>query len=334
VTLLPLLGAFLLCATAILLTGIRLARYGNVIAQRSGLGGTWIGVILMASVTSLPELLTGGTSALVGLPNIAVGDAVGSCMFNLLIFALLDVRNPDPLSARIHQGHVLAAGFGSAMLAVTGLALAGGTRAPAIGWIGLHSLVLLAGYVLAMRMIYHYERTRAPELARAVAEELGPPAASLRRATTIYLLNAVILMAAAAFLPEVAHQLALASGVGPTFIGTLLVASSTSLPEIVVSVAAVRIGAIDMAAGNLFGSNLFNLAILGLDDVLYRHGVLLAQADPAHAISVMGALGMTAVAIIGVTYRAAKKRYRLSWDSFAMVTIYVVAMLMLHAATS
>jgi cation:H+ antiporter len=329
-----LLLEFLACAAVILLTGIRLSRYGDVIARRTGLGGTWVGVILMASITSLPELVTGTSSALIGLPNIATGDAVGSCMFNLLILALLDVRNPEPLSARIHQGHVLAAGFGSVLLAITGLALAGGTRAPAVGWVGLHSLALIGGYALAMRMIYRYERTRTAALVKGVAEELRQQTVSLRRATTIYVVNAVILVATAAYLPEVGHQLAVVSGLGPTFVGTLFIALSTSLPEIVVSVAAVRIGAIDMAAGNLFGSNLFNLAILGFDDLLYRRGVMLAHADPANAIAVTGALGMTAVAIIGVTYRAAKKRYRLSWDAFAMVAIYVVAALMLHAATS
>jgi cation:H+ antiporter len=323
---------FVGCAAVILVTGIRLSRYGDVIGRRTGLGGTWVGVILMASVTSLPELVTGTSAALLGLPNMAVGDAVGSCMFNLLILALLDVRNPEPLSARIHQGHVLAAGFGSVLLAVVGLALAGGAHTPALGWIGLPSFALIGGYMLAMRMIYRYERTRAAELASGVAEELRQQTVSLRRATTIYAVNAVILIVTAALLPEVGQQLADVSGLGPSFVGTLFIAFTTSLPEIVVSVAAVRIGAIDLAAGNLFGSNLFNLAILGFDDVLYRHGVLLARAESANAIAVTGALGMTAVAIIGVTYRAARKRYRLSWDAVAMVTIYVVAVLMLHAA--
>lgn len=327
-----LLLEFFGCATIILLTGIRLSRYGDVIGRRTGLGGTWVGIILMASVTSLPELVTGTSAALIGLPDMAVGDAVGSCMFNLLILALLDVRNPEPLSARIHQGHVLSAGFGSVLLAVVGLALAGGASTPALGWIGLPSFALLGGYMLAMRMIYRYERTRATELVKEIGEELRQQKVSLRRAATIYAINAAILIATAAYLPEVGQQLADVSGLGPSFIGTLFIAFSTSLPEIVVSVAAVRIGAIDMAAGNLFGSNLFNLAILGFDDVLYRHGVLLSQADPANAIAVTGALGMTAVAIIGVTYRAAKKRYRLSWDAFAMVAIYIVAAFMLHAA--
>jgi len=79
---------FAACTAIILYSGTRLSLYGDVIAEKSGLGRTWIGVILMASVTSLPELVTGISSvAIYNLPNIAAGDVLGSCMFNLLILA-------------------------------------------------------------------------------------------------------------------------------------------------------------------------------------------------------------------------------------------------------
>ena len=83
---------FLILALVILIAGSRLSFYGDVIADRSGFGRTWVGVILMASVTSVPELATGISSVtVVGSPDIALGDVLGSCMFNLVILALVCV---------------------------------------------------------------------------------------------------------------------------------------------------------------------------------------------------------------------------------------------------
>lgn len=97
------IAAFVICSALILWAGVRLSRYGDIIAQRTGLGGTWIGLILLSTVTSLPELVTGASAIVMfDVPDIAVGDVIGSCMLNLVILALLDVRHPDPLSARVH----------------------------------------------------------------------------------------------------------------------------------------------------------------------------------------------------------------------------------------
>ena len=111
---------FLMCAAVIFFAGTRLSKYGDVIAEKSGLGRTWIGVILMASVTSLPELITGFSSVVVfDLPNIAAGDVLGSCMFNLLILAFLDFQTPGAsVSSRAHHGHILTAGFGVILLSI------------------------------------------------------------------------------------------------------------------------------------------------------------------------------------------------------------------------
>ena len=93
---------FIACTVAIVFAGARLSRYGDIIAEKTGLGRTWIGVVLLATVTSLPELVTGISSVTyAGFPDIAVGDVLGSCVFNLLILAILDAMyKPMPISAR------------------------------------------------------------------------------------------------------------------------------------------------------------------------------------------------------------------------------------------
>ncbi|MEZ5317695.1 MAG: hypothetical protein R2752_09870 [Vicinamibacterales bacterium] len=321
---------FVLASAVILLAGVRLARYGDVIAEKTGLGGTWMGLVVMAAVTSLPELVTGTSAILVvQVPEVAAGDAIGSCMFNLVILAFLDFRNPKPLSATIHQGHVLAAGFGLVQLGLAALGIVAGARMPVIGWIGLPSLVFLAIYAFATRLIFIYERARLSALAEELTGDIRYADMTLRYAIGMYVAAAALLVVAAAYLPAAASNLAAATGLGQSFVGSLFVAAATSMPEVVVSIAAARLGALDMAAGNLFGSNLFNIAVLGLDDVLYWRGGLLADISPVHLVSLIAAMVMTAIAVIGLTYRAQHKRFRLSWDSIGIVGVYLAAVVLL-----
>lgn len=321
---------FALCAGLILVSGVRLSRYGDIIAEKTGLSGAWIGLILLATVTSMPELVTGASSVLLyDVPDIAAGDAIGSCLFNLLILAMLDFRHPVPLSARVHQGHVLSAGFGIVQLGLVALSLVVGSRMPRIGWIGASSVVFVLLYVLAVRTIFVFERSRVSDVAEELTGDIKYREFTLRRAVLLYSVSALVLVAAATLLPGVAERLAAASGLDQSFVGSLFVAISTSLPEVVVSMAAARIGALDMAAANLFGSNLFNVAVLGIDDVLYTRGVLLANVSSGHLITLTGALMMTGIAIVGLTFRAQRKRFRLSWDALAIVAVYLTCLVLL-----
>lgn len=98
--------AFLVCTSVIVYAGSRLSKYGDIIAEKTGLGRTWIGVVLMASVTSLPELVTGISSVTyANVPDIAVGDILGSCVFNMLIISFLDaLHRPHQYPQRLIMG--------------------------------------------------------------------------------------------------------------------------------------------------------------------------------------------------------------------------------------
>ena len=140
----------------------------------------------------------------------------------------------------------------------------------------------------------------------------------------------MLIVGAALYLPGLAETLAEMTGLGQTFFGTIFVALSTSLPEVVVSIAALRIGAIDMAVGNIFGSNLFNVGILALDDLFYTPGPLLASVEPSHSVAVLGAMVMTAIAVVGLTYRSGSKRLFVAWDSVGIAVVYALANVMLY----
>ncbi|MBM4194965.1 MAG: sodium:calcium antiporter [Gemmatimonadetes bacterium] len=317
---------FVAAAAVIVVAGVRLARYGDVLGEKTGLGRSWIGVVLLAATTSLPELFTGfGATALAPLPNIAVGDVLGSCMFNLLILSLMDAVQPHPLGARAHQGHALSVGFGLILIGVAGLGLAASSRLPAIGWVGLYSPLLMALYFVSMRVIFKHEQHRRARETQEVAEQLQYADVSLRTAAVRYGVAAVAVIGAALWLPQLGAELARETGLGEAFVGSLLIAITTSLPEIVVSLAAVRIGAIDLGIANVLGSNLFNLLILGLDDVFYREGPLLSAVDASHGIAILAVVTMNGLFLTGLTYRVITKRFAVTWDTGAIAGVYVAA---------
>ncbi len=323
---------FIACTTIILISGTYLSKYGDIIAEKTGLGRTWIGVVLMASVTSLPELVTGISSvALFNIPNIAVGGVLGSCMFNILILALLDFMNGSaPISTKAHQGQVLTAAFGILLLGLVNVSIFSAAQIPSIGWVGAYSLAFAVIYLVAMRAVFSYEKKRIAELVELVAEDMRYEKISKAKAYRMYGLNALLTIGGATYLPHIGESIAEVTGLGQTFVGNIFIAGSTSLPEVVVSIAALKIGAVDMAFGNIFGSNLFNIVILAIDDLFYTKGPILSYTSANHLVSSSAAIAMTAVAAIALTYRASKKFLFFAWDSLAILAVYVFAFSLLY----
>lgn len=315
-----------LCAALILVAGTRLSRYGDVIARHTGLGGGWIGLALMASVTSLPELVTGIASVTVAdVPDIAVGNVLGACVLNLAMMVVLDALHRHASIYQVaSQGHALGAAFGIVMLGVVAFGM---LAAPAldlrVGHVGLVTPALLALYLVAIRTIYQYERGAAAVAAAAASAVEPVPEMTLRRAAVRYAVAAAVVVGAALWLPFVAADLAAAMGWTDGFVGTLLVAITTTLPELTVTIASVRIGALDMAIGNLVGSNLFNLAILGVDDLVYLDGPLLAAAAQAHVLSAVSAAVMSGALIVALVARPQARLLNfVGWTSVALALIY------------
>lgn len=315
-------GQLALCALAIVVAGHRLSVAGDAIAARTGLGGSWIGLGLLATVTSLPELVTGiGSITEAHAPDIAVGDALGSCVFNLAILLVADlVHRPAPSFSVASQGHVLAGGFGILLLALVTFALVMPTPIAdaRVGSLGVVSILLVVVYGVALHSIWVYERGVVGHGVVA-ADHDGP---SLKAALLTWGASAAVVIAAGLWLPVVAERLAVALGLSDGLIGTLLVASTTSLPELTVTLAALRIGALDMAFANLLGSNLFDMVVLAIDDLVHTDGPLLAVVSPVHAATALSAIMMNAVVIVALLRRPRGRILgTVGWASLALLAI-------------
>ncbi len=333
-------AAFVVCLLFILYTGARLSRYGDIIARRTGLGGIWIGLVLLAAVTSLPELITGLSAiVVVGEPDLAVGAALGSCIYNLVIIAILDfIYREGTIYTGIRQGHSLSAGFGVVLLGAVASAIfvQQHFQPIGIGFVGPYSIAAPVIYLIAMRAVFFYERRNNDIQPDATAGMTPTPGSvtkplSLSQIYARFTFNAVILVMAATTLPVIGEALALTMGWDETFVGTIFLAFVTSVPEMVITVQAVRLGAVDLAIGGILGSNLFDLVILAVEDFAYLDGPILAAASGEHLFTAIAALTMTGIALVGLCSRPKAVVFRLvSWASLALLAVGVFSALVLY----
>lgn len=319
---------FAVCSASIAFSGTALSKHGNMLAEITGLSKAWVGLILMAAVTSLPELVTGVSAiAVVKAPDLAAGNVFGSCAFNLLILSLLDLFLKKPLISLVRTSHLVAVAFSIILLAVTGAGLT--FSFPSVLWISPISIALIIIYSLSIRSVFIFERSQGIEL-QSHGADLKKSQGTLTRVLGIYLTHAVIVVAAALFLPYFGENIANHFQLGDTFVGTVLLAITTSLPEIAVSVAALRQGSIDIAMGNLIGSNIFNVAIISFFDFFHTTGPLFEVVSEAHILSIFASIIMTAIVAIGLVVRPDRKLWHLSIDGWIILAIYLFTVFMIQ----
>jgi cation:H+ antiporter len=326
---------FAICAALVIWASTILARYGDVLAEKTGLGGAWVGGILLAGVTSLPELVS-GVAAVSWLqqPNLAAGGVLGSCLFNLVLIAVLDFTyQPGSILARAHNGHVLSSALGILLLGIVAGSALLGPAADGFGLMGFSaiSLIILIVYVLGARLISRFEQRRMAEVLEMTSKVRNYDQVSAVRAYGIFLGSAIAVVALGVWLASLGDRIAATTGLSHSFVGTLFLAVSTSLPEIAAGIAAVRLGAIDMAISNVLGSNLFNIMLFPIFDMADGSANFWSSISPANAFSAVVAMIMTGIAIVSLTYRASPDTpKRFTWDALALTVLYFGALIVVY----
>ena len=319
---------FVVCVLLILFAGMRVAKYGDIIAEKTGLGGLWIGVLLVAIATSLPELFTGISAvALLKAPDLTVGDLFGANTFNLLNLALLDiVYRHGPLLTAASPRHSFVAGLSLVMVAfpATCLLISPLLSRLTIGWVGIYTPIIFILYLVMVRMIFDYERREQTGVSSDAELALKYEAISLRRAFLYYALSAIVIIGAGTWLAFVGKELAEITGWGQSFVGSLFIAFTTTLPEITVSFSALRLGAVDLCVANMIGSNLFNLAIIPITDLIYVKQPILAGVSEGHLVTAAAVIVMTSIFIIGLHVKP-RRLFRLSWFSSSLIILFIAS---------
>lgn len=326
---------FATCLALIFWAGKNVAVSGASLADRTGLGGLWIGVVLMAGVTSLPEIFTGvGSIVFVGNPDLTFGNILGANTYNLLKISLLDYFSVGiPILSVMSRGQTLTAFLSLAPLAFVVGGLVGaplGLNASFLN-ISVWSWGVIISYVVSMRIIYLHEKNARAGGAR---NDTSPPASSapasasdLKKTWSRFILSAAVVVGSGIWLAYIGEGFVDKMGWHSSFVGTLILGFATTMPEIAVSFSAMRIGAHEMAVANMIGSNLFNYAIIFLNDALYLRGDIFSSVDSSsHLVTAAAILSMTAVVLVGMRLRASRKlACGFSWYPYLLTAIFLAA---------
>lgn len=317
--------AFLIASAMIILAGIKLASFGEALGERIGVGQGWIGLLFLATITSIPELTTTVTGAALNIPNISLGNAFGSNLFNIAIIAVMDILllGRGPFLRLVRPYHVTSGGLA---VLLTVLAMLGMTIDPgaAIGWVSPVSILILITYVAGVFLLYRIEK-------RDHREVEGPPkeTMSLGRAISGFLICGSLIIAAGIVLIHASRDIAEATGLSASFMGAILVAIVTSLPELATSIGALRIKAYDMIVGNLFGSNMFNILTIFFADLAFRRGSIFGGLGEGMMDQLLVAglgIAMATIATIAIAYRSKRRVLGMGAGAALLLAVYIMSL--------
>jgi cation:H+ antiporter len=311
---------FLASAAAVILLGILLAKYGDALATLTGWGRLFVGSLLVAAATSLPEVATNITAVRLDPPNpeLAMGNVLGANMVNMFTLAwvaLLFGGRRFLQRVAPEQGYLILL----AVLLTGAAVLFAAVKLEVALWnVGLSSGILLVVFVAGMWVVYgtrpREEQTEAAELR-----------ITLRRAWVMFGLVSAGIVVAGFFLAYSTDRIAELTGVASSALGILALSVVTTMPEAAATVAAARMGAADLGVGNLYGSCAFNVTILFYADLFYGEGIVVNSAEPAHFVAGGIAIGLM---LLGMALILGRHRLRspvVTGGLALMVSIYLAA---------
>ena len=313
-------GVFSLAAVVIVVAATFLTTAADIIASRMGLGRLWVGSLLLAGATSLPELATAVAAAMAGSATLAAGNMFGANMLNMSNLAiLLALFGGRQVFQRLAPQQWLVA---TSAIAVTGIATLFAALKTDVTWlaISIPGVVILAVYLGLSGVLRQYSK--------GIEEPEGEESShSLRWAWMVFAACAAAIFGAGPLLAFTAQRIADLTGIGASFVGVLALALVTTLPELTTTYTAFRIEAHDMAVANMYGTNSFNIAALAVADLSFSQGSLFGSVDISNVGAGLFATLLMALGTLQILRRRPMKRFSLTEPSPPLlVGLYVLGL--------
>ena len=282
---------FLILAFLTIYTSIKLSYYGDVLSKQTKLGAAFIGGLLIASITSLPEFVTSISAVILDNASLSFGDIVGSNMFNIFVLSVYNIYffKSDYLrnSSKKHLIECI-------ILIIDYIFITIGTFNIVINYI---SIILIVMYILYMIFVFKNNTNDEPK--SDVHEDY---------VVIKFIITALIMIILSIFLTYQADKI---SKVYPNFssntVGAILLGITTSLPEVVTTYALIKLKNYDMAISNMLGSNIFNFLVLTFSDIFIKNDYIYSYSDEYNLFYLIGGLLVTSLLSIGIMNNKSNK---------------------------
>ena len=322
----------------VILAGARAVRYGDLLAEKTRLSSAWVGLVLLAALTSLPELVvTIAAQLAVSRPGLVMSNVCGSNLFNLLIFGLVDLTvGAAPISFYLDKRLVRPAVNGMFIMSIAIVSMLlprwlWGRVAVVAGWVS--SLAVVSVYFRIMTLKQEGgEAAKIPKAPKTPKWRAKQDALSLGQVIVRFAGFALVLVASGTALillcdKLLANEIVIGSfsfRVDESVVGMVVLAMITSLPEVAVSLSAVRREQYEMAVGNILGSNIFNVCLLPIAHFVRPTEPFWSAATPVNAASLAMAMLLAGVIAVGIRFKTRRSLFGVGWDGFVVAALGVL----------
>jgi cation:H+ antiporter len=329
---------FLTAAAVITVAGIRMAETADRLADRTGIGEAIFGGVLLGGSTSIPGIVASTTAAAQGHAELAFSNAIGGIAAQTFFLAITDVvyRRANLEHAAASLTNITQAGLLITLLTVPIVAF----FLPAYTVFGVHpaTFAIIGGYGFGLRLALRSRTTPMWGPKKTTETRLDKPQEPKggRRITMALLSRFAVLAAILALTGYITATsgvvIADKTGLSQSIVGAYFTAISTSIPELVTSIAAVRRGALTLAMGGIVGGNMFDTLFIASSDIAYREGSLYhAVSDKPYFLTALSIL-MTAVLILGMLRRQRRGVANIGFESALIFVLYLGGTAVLIAA--
>ncbi len=319
---------FVFSTLVIATAGTMLTRTADQLADLTGLGEALFGAIFLGGTTSLPGIVTSVVAAYNGHPQLAVSNAIGGIAAQTLFLSIADIsyrkinlEHAAASFANLMQGVLLIG-----MLAFVIISMSG----PDFTVFHVHpfSILMILIYIFGSMLIAKAKETPmwTPRITRAtvkdVPEEENINKLSLSKVIIKFVLLAIVVSAAGFAIAKTGINIAAKTGLSETFVGVLFTAIATSIPELIVSLAAVRQGALTLSVGNIIGGNSFDVLFVAFADIAYTRGSILHAITNSQVFVVALTMLMASTLLLGLLHREREGFGKIGWESLLIIILY------------
>ncbi|SHJ87137.1 cation:H+ antiporter [Tangfeifania diversioriginum] len=329
---------FVISALLVAVVGTYLTKTADQLADLTGLGEAIFGAVFLGGVTSLPGIVTSVVAAYNGHPELAVSNAIGGIAAQTLFLSIADITyrktNLEHAAASITslmQGVLLVGLLAFVLLGMTGPELLVFHIHPA-------SFLIIGGYIVGSKMIAKAKDWPmwSPRITRATVSDLPDKEnikLNLKSVILKFALSAIVVGIAGFTIAKTGIAIAANTGLSESIVGVLFTAVATSFPELIVSVSAVKRGALTLSISNIIGGNSFDVLFIAFADMAYFNGSILHAITQSQVFIMAMTMLMTSVLIMGLLYREKEGFGKIGWESLAIIIIYFTGNIILFFYT-
>jgi cation:H+ antiporter len=331
------IGLFLFAAGVVGIFGVRMTYLARDLAAATGMGEAFTGAVFIGATTSLSGIIASATAAWHGEAGMAVSNSLGGIAAQTLFLVLADMlyrkANLEFAAASVENMMM------SVQLAVLFAILLIAFTLPGFEVYGVHpaSIVLVVAYLFTLKLLVdaHEKPMWLPRMTQGTVSESrrdsNRPAGSVARLFFNFALCAGAVGVAGWLLAGAGMVIVGKTGLSSGIVGGIFIAVATSLPELVVAVTAIRLGALTLAVGDIVGGNAFDTLFVAVSDLFYRPGSIYASIETTEHIWLGSAMLMNAVLLMGLMYRQRRGIANIGMESALIGVIYLCTVVFLGA---